>query len=151
MKKWSSVNLRYVRDLLIVACIFWLTIGSFKANNSVILAPPAANVDPQWITLIDAATGTGTELECGGAQQVALEFESASGVTAGTIALEHSAVGGYSGVWANLDLEDFAVIGGGAKAFFTYPGPLGRLRPRVTVNFTGGGGPKVTVRAKRMF
>jgi len=112
-----------------------------------------ATQDTGWVTLLDAATGTGNELECSGATQVGIEYEIPTGVSAGVVVLEHSAVPGYAGTWAQLDSED--VSGGFAaapsKQFFTFPGPLGVIRPRISTTFSGGAGPKVTVRAKRMF
>lgn len=112
-----------------------------------------ANVDTFWIVTLDAATGTGTEIQVGGGTQVALEYEISTGTTAGVVVLEHSAVSGYAGTWANLDTEtvgsSFATAP--SKTFFTYPGPMGYIRPRVTTTFSGGADPRVTVRLKRMF
>lgn len=133
--------------------ILAMALAGAATKPATIPAPPAANVDVNWITLLGAATGTGTELQCGGATQVVVEFEASSGVTAGVVVLEHSAVSGYAGTWALLDSEDFSVspLGSATKAIFTYPGPLGFVRPRIATTFSGGATPTVTVRAKRMF
>jgi len=116
-------------------------------------APPAATVDTNWITALSGTTGTGTEIQLGGATQVAVEYEIATGTTSGVVVLEHSAVSGYAGTWAQLDSQtvgtSFAIAP--SKTFFTYPGPMGFIRPRVTTTFAGGGAPLVTVRVKRMF
>lgn len=148
-----------ILSVLIVVSVFEVTIGSkFIANLayaslSYIPAPPAASVDTAFFTVLDAATGTGTEVALGGANQVAVECEASSGVTAGVVVLEHSAVSGYAGTWAPLDSKDFSIapLGSATKSFFTYPGPLGFIRPRITTTFSGGATPKVTVRIKRMF
>lgn len=126
-----------------------LLINQFGALPSRTSSASYAPVDPQWITLFSAVTtGTSGEVESGGATQVAFECESSAGVSAGIVVIEHSAVAAYSGTWALLDTKDFAAIGASKKTFFTYPGPLGRIRARVTTNFVGG---TLTVREKRMF
>lgn len=121
--------------------------------------PPAANVDSQWIVSTPATSGAltfpaaGTEIQLGGGTQVAVEYEISTGTTAGVVVLEHSAVSGYTGTWANLDTEtvgsSFATAP--SKTFFTYPGPMGFIRARITTSFSGGGSPRLTVRVKRMF
>jgi len=122
-------------------------------------ARAAANVDAQWIVSASATTGTltfsgvGTEIQLGGATQVAVEYEIASGTTAGVVVLEHSAVSGYTGTWANLDTQTVgsSFTTAPSKTVFTYPGPLGFIRARVTTTFSGGATPSVVVRVKRMF
>jgi len=135
---------------------FTITRPSYGSANPPAISisnPPAANVDSQWITELSAAIGTGTEVQLGGGTQVAVEYEISTGTTAGVVVLEHSAVSGYSGTWAQLDKETVGTSFATApsKQFFTYPGPLGYIRARVTTTFSGGGSPLVTVRIKRMF
>lgn len=142
--------------------IEWHSLEPFAASENASISisnPPAANVDSQWITSISATTGTltfsglGTEIQLGGATQVAVEYEIATGTTAGVIVLEHSAVTGYTGTWANLDTQtvgsSFATAP--SKTVFTYPGPLGFIHARITTSFSGGATPGVIVRIKRMF
>lgn len=105
--------------------------------------------DPVWIQLFSGTTGTGTPLACNGAKQVAVEFEWAAGCAAGNIVLEHASHKDYAGVWSQLTSEGFK---DGADAdLFTFPGPMGFIRARTTVNVSGGGAPGVIVRAKRSY
>lgn len=153
------MKLRISMIILALALSCGIVIGGNALMASVrnapfIAAPTAgATVDTFWITSLSATTGTGTEVQLGGATQVAVEYEIATGTTSGVVVLEHSAVSGYAGTWANLDTQtvgsSFATAP--SKTFFTYPGPMGFIRPRVTTTFAGGAGPLVTVRIKRMF
>lgn len=137
----------HIRDLLLGVCLGISIIIAAWSNSS--SAASYAPVDPVWLPLLTAVTtGTGVEIESDGATQVGIECESSAGVSAGIVVIEHSAVTGYAGTWAVLDTKDFSSVGASKKTFFTYPGPLGRIRARVTTNFVGG---TVTVREKRMF
>lgn len=138
---WDRMAIFIVLAILLVNQLEVLPIRTSSASF--------ATVDPQWITLFSAVTtGTSREIESGGATQIGFECESSAGVSAGIVVIEHSAVEGYAGTWAALDTKDFSALGASKKTFFTYPGPLGRIRARVTTNFVGG---TLTVREKRMF
>lgn len=161
MNKTNSLLIAFKRLLLAIAAALVLLSGSLvyrihvTASPSFISAPTPrpASVDTFFIPTLNAATGTGTEVQLGGANQVCVEYEISTGVTSGVVVLEHSAVSGYTGTWANLDTEtvgsSFATAP--SKTFFTYPGPMGFIRARITTTFSGGGSPLLTVRVKRMF
>lgn len=107
-----------------------------------------ASTDSVWIELFNGTTGTGSELPCGNATQVVVEYEWADDCSAGAVSLEHSAVSGYTGTWAEVDAQTFLDNG---KQIWVRPGPMGFLRPRVTTNVSGGAAPGLIVRAKRQF
>ena len=140
--------------IIALAALLGLGVALGGSYASFVPAPSAATVDSNWIVPLGPVTsGTGTEVQLGGATQVAVEYEISTGTTAGVVVLEHSAVSGYTGTWAELDSETVGTSFATApsKVVFTYPGPLGFIRPRVTTTFSGGATPRITVRVKRMF
>lgn len=123
------------------------------------------NSDADWLKIFDGTTGTGagadvnvSPLACNLAESVSVEYELATGTTAGTGVLEQSSDKSYAGVWSELEVVQVGAGAGtpltaGAKAMSPhYPvGPIGFLRFRTTVNFSGGGAPGIVVRALRRY
>lgn len=107
-----------------------------------------AHQDPFWIEIFNGTTGTGDPFPCGGAKQVAIEYQWKDDTALGVGLLEHSTVRDFTGVWAEMDSQSAA---DNTLAFFTYPGPLGFLHIRMTTDASGGALPGLIVRAKRMF
>lgn len=109
--------------------------------------------DPSWTEIFNGTTGNGTPFPCNVAGSVSLEYELATGTTAGAFNLTRSSNKDYAGDWDVLETHTIiaADLVAGKILISASNAVPGFCRIEATTPFSGGGDPRLIVRAKRYY